>query len=120
MGTLNTPLRSTEHSSGAGVIYDDDSDDSKYAFDEHLSTPVMKLSQMSDMDRRSHSTSKTGQPFFERAFSTIEVGSVRGSIFTLTSTAIGAGLLSLPMVLKMVGVGLGLVMVSRCVYCSLI
>jgi amino acid permease len=48
----------------------------------------------------------------ERTFSSLEPGSVRGSVFTLASTAIGAGVLSLPLVLKNCGLVLGLVLVN--------
>lgn len=46
-------------------------------------------------------------PTATRVFSRVEPGSLRGSIFTLSSSAIGAGLLSLPLVLKQTGLVLG-------------
>ena len=39
-------------------------------------------------------------------------GSLRGSIFALMSTAIGAGILSLPYVFKEVGIILGIIFLS--------
>ena len=57
-------------------------------------------------------TSKTGSPFLYRAFSPMERGSVRGSIFALASTAIGAGILSLPYVLATCGLLLGIFLVG--------
>lgn len=44
-----------------------------------------------------------GRQFRERAFSKINDGSVRGSIFTLCASAIGSGVLSLPYVLNLCG-----------------
>mmetsp|Transcript_17008 Transcript_17008/g.23793 ORF Transcript_17008/g.23793 Transcript_17008/m.23793 type:complete len:581 (-) Transcript_17008:201-1943(-) len=46
-------------------------------------------------------------PTLSRVFSKVEPGSLRGSIFTLSSSAIGAGLLSLPLVIKNLGLLLG-------------
>jgi len=45
--------------------------------------------------------------FWERAFSPITPGSLRGSTFTLISTALGAGILSLPCMFKNTGLVLG-------------
>lgn len=39
---------------------------------------------------------KSSRPFFDRAFGKLEKGSIRGSIFSLCSAAIGGGILSLP------------------------
>jgi len=47
----------------------------------------------------------------DRTFSKMEPGSVRGSIFTLASSAIGAGLLALPLVLHQSGLILGVVLI---------
>src|SRR3990167_2301850 len=47
--------------------------------------------------------------FFLRNFSTVSKGGLRSSIFTLFSSAIGAGILSLPKVLSEYGVVLGTV-----------
>ena len=46
--------------------------------------------------------------FRERTFSTMEAGSIRGSIFALVSSAVGAGVLSLPYVLALNGYVIGL------------
>ena len=47
------------------------------------------------------------RPFSQRAFGPMEQGSIRGSIFALCAVAIGAGVLSLPYVLKINGCVLG-------------
>lgn len=49
--------------------------------------------------------------FFDRTFSKVEAGSVRGSIFSLCACAIGSGVLSLPYVLALNGYVLGLVFI---------
>jgi amino acid permease len=46
-------------------------------------------------------------------------GSLRGSIFTLIATAIGAGVLTLPYVFKMVGLGLGALMMTVGMICNI-
>ena len=46
--------------------------------------------------------------FYDRTFSKMEAGSVRGSIFQLSASAIGAGVLSLPYVLALNGYALGI------------
>jgi len=46
-------------------------------------------------------------PWYTRAFSPITPGSLRGSTFTLISSALGAGILSLPYMMKMTGLVLG-------------
>eukprot|EP00471_Norrisiella_sphaerica_P000083 CAMPEP_0184480628 /NCGR_PEP_ID=MMETSP0113_2-20130426/2119_1 /TAXON_ID=91329 /ORGANISM="Norrisiella sphaerica, Strain BC52" /LENGTH=497 /DNA_ID=CAMNT_0026859219 /DNA_START=208 /DNA_END=1701 /DNA_ORIENTATION=+ len=51
------------------------------------------------------------KPTIERVFSRIEPGSLRGSTFTLASSAIGAGLLSLSLVMKTVGLALGVLLI---------
>ena len=45
--------------------------------------------------------------FFDRSFSKLEKGGVRGSTFALCSSAIGGGVLSLPYMFVIVGWGLG-------------
>ena len=50
--------------------------------------------------------------FRERTFSKLEAGSVRGSIFALCSSAIGAGVLSLPYVLALNGYVIGLAFIA--------
>ena len=44
-----------------------------------------------------------GRAFRERTFSKLSTGSIRGSIFALSASAIGAGVLSLPYVLRLTG-----------------
>lgn len=44
----------------------------------------------------------------DRTFSSVEAGSVRGSIFSLVSSAVGAGVLSLPYVLALNGYVIGI------------
>mmetsp|Transcript_25910 Transcript_25910/g.36193 ORF Transcript_25910/g.36193 Transcript_25910/m.36193 type:complete len:439 (+) Transcript_25910:201-1517(+) len=50
-------------------------------------------------------------PTMQRVFSRVEPGSLRGSIFTLSSSAIGAGLLSLPLVMRNTGMMLGFTLI---------
>ena len=45
-----------------------------------------------------------------RTFGKIGPGSMRGSIFTLAGTAIGAGALTLPLVLDYLGIVVGLIL----------
>ena len=47
------------------------------------------------------------QKWYVRAFSPITPGSLRGSTFTLISTALGAGILSLPYMIRNTGLALG-------------
>jgi amino acid permease len=49
--------------------------------------------------------------FYDRAFGKLEKGSVRGSIFSLCSAAIGGGVLSLPYMLALSGWGTGLILI---------
>lgn len=46
--------------------------------------------------------------FMDRTFSTVQPGSVRGSIVSLAASAVGAGMLSLPSVLKNSGIVIGI------------
>jgi amino acid permease len=48
--------------------------------------------------------------FFDRSFSKLEKGSVRGSTISLCSAAIGGGVLSLPYMFVLVGWGMGYVL----------
>jgi len=47
----------------------------------------------------------------DRTFSKLEKGSIRGSIFSLCSAAIGGGVLSLPFVLVLSGWAMGIILV---------
>ena len=47
--------------------------------------------------------------YFERTFSSMEKGSIRGSIFALSASAVGSGVLSLPYVLRLNGYVAGVV-----------
>lgn len=49
--------------------------------------------------------------FSQRTFGKMEQGSVRGSIFALCAVAIGAGVLSLPFVLRQSGWVLGTILI---------
>jgi amino acid permease len=46
-------------------------------------------------------------------------GSLRGSVFTLLATAIGGGVLTLPYIFKMVGLGLGALMMTAGMICNI-
>ena len=48
--------------------------------------------------------------FFDRTFSKLSKGSVRGSIMALVSAAVGGGVLSLPYVMALSGWGTGLIL----------
>ena len=52
----------------------------------------------------------------ERTFGKMKAGSVRGSIFTLASTAMGAGYLATPNILVHAGVILGLGILVFCAF----
>jgi amino acid permease len=49
---------------------------------------------------------------WERCFAPMGEGSLRGSIFTLMASSIGAGVLTLPYVFKMIGFGAGIIMIT--------
>ena len=49
------------------------------------------------------------KPLYERLFSKIEPGSVRGSIFTLSIMCLGSGLLALPKKIKYMSISLAVV-----------
>ena len=71
----------------------------------------------------SSSPQSSSKSWRERTFSKMGAGSVRGSIFTLASTAMGAGYLATPTILLNAGVLLGLAIIVLCgllVYMSLI
>ena len=68
------------------------------------------------------SPSSMNKTWSQRTFGKMEPGSIRGSIFTLASTAMGAGYLATPTILKYAGVFLGLIIIVGCgflVYLSL-
>lgn len=50
-----------------------------------------------------HIRASSDRTFYDRTFSKLGKGSVRGSIFSLCASAIGSGVLSLPYVLKLCG-----------------
>lgn len=54
---------------------------------------------------------RTQRTFFNRAFGKLEKGSVRGSIFSLCSAAIGGGVLSLPYMFALSGWATGLCLI---------
>lgn len=56
--------------------------------------------------------------FFERTFGKLRKGALRGAIFALISTAIGAGCLTLPLVFKNQGVILGTFLLTSAVSLS--
>lgn len=53
---------------------------------------------------------QTRRTFFNRAFGKLEKGSLRGSMLSLITSAVGVGILSLPYVFEIVGWGLGFVL----------
>mmetsp|Transcript_29763 Transcript_29763/g.72516 ORF Transcript_29763/g.72516 Transcript_29763/m.72516 type:complete len:531 (+) Transcript_29763:56-1648(+) len=59
-------------------------------------------------------------PTVTRVFSRVQPGSLRGSIFTLASSAIGAGLLSLPFVLKQTGLAFGVLICAAGAFLALL
>mgnify|MGYP001265960286 CR=1 FL=1 len=61
---------------------------------------------MANFDRRNNEKEERG--FFARTFSKLDRGSLRGSIFALSASAIGSGVLSLPYVLNLNGCGAGI------------
>lgn len=63
------------------------------------------------------------RPFFDRTFGRLRKGALRGAIFALVSTAIGAGCLTLPLVFRRQGIILGTLLISFAIllcYISLI
>ena len=54
---------------------------------------------------------KSSRPFFDRAFGKLEKGSIRGSIFSLCSAAIGGGILSLPYMFCLSGYVTGAILI---------
>lgn len=62
--------------------------------------------------------SPQSRSFYQRTLGKIEAGALRGAIFTLISTAIGAGCLTLPLVLYRQGIILGLLLLVSACYCS--
>lgn len=58
--------------------------------------------------------------WWQRTFSKIQPGSMRSSIFSLVSTALGAGAFAIPCVLKNTGLILGLLLVILAALLSLL
>jgi amino acid permease len=56
--------------------------------------------------------------FLERTFGKLTKGALRGAIFALVSTAIGAGCLTLPLVFSDQGIVLGVLLITLAVYLS--
>ncbi|OMJ73794.1 hypothetical protein SteCoe_27436 [Stentor coeruleus] len=86
---------------------------------ENTFEPMLVL----DKDMRSFAMSPTSSlTWFRRTFKPMGQGSVRGSVFTLASTAMGAGYLATPNILLNAGVILGLGIIIFCgmlIYLSL-
>ena len=57
---------------------------------------------------------KPQRTWSQRTFGPLHAGSMRGSIFTLAATAMGAGYLAIPRVLQLTGILLGLAIISFC------
>jgi amino acid permease len=70
-----------------------------------------KYSKFDEMSPQSRS-------FYQRTLGKIEAGALRAAIFTLISTAIGAGCLTLPLVLYKQGIILGLILLILACICS--
>jgi sodium-coupled neutral amino acid transporter 10 len=60
---------------------------------------------------------EASQPWLRRTFGPMNQGSIRGSVFTLASTAMGAGYLAIPRVLEYTGLLLGMTLI---VFCALV
>lgn len=87
----------------------DDSNAYKSIQEEDKSTdvendPFQRATEQSDLSYIEEQNSKS---FFGRNFSHISKGGIRGSVFTLFSSAVGAGVLSLPYVISYYGVVCG-------------
>lgn len=82
----------------------DEVSDSFHSEDINIKPSKLMLSPNADLNRRMGE----GKTFVERTFSKLDRGSVRGSIFSLSASAIGSGVLSLPYVLKLCGYAQGL------------
>lgn len=78
-----------------------DFEDVEREFDDKTVTKSM-LKKMSIIRKK---------PFAKRVFRNVGEGSIRGSVFTLFSGAVGAGVLSLPKVVSYYGLGLGLLII---------
>lgn len=82
--------------------------------DEHQEVENNPFQRSTDGNVLSHSKNvfnkvedQNKKSFFVRNFSQVEKGGIRSSVFTLFSSAVGAGILSLPKVLSMFGVLFG-------------
>jgi len=64
--------------------------------------------------RRTDSSASLGSRIFASVASKIAAGSIKGSIFTMCISIVGAGALSLPYALRNVGLVLGLILVFFC------
>ena len=56
--------------------------------------------------------STRSRSWWDRSFSTMKPGSLRGSIFTLIASCIGVGILTLPYICKMVGLIIGILLTT--------
>lgn len=59
---------------------------------------------------------KSQEPWMKRTFGPMNQGSIRGSVFTLASTAMGAGYLAIPRVLEYTGLLLGMALIVFCAF----
>ena len=69
-----------------------------------------KITQDINLLQRSNSETGSRKSLTERLFSRIEAGSLRGSIFAMSSLALGTGCLALPLQLKNMSIFMALFM----------